>query len=218
MRLYLSSFRLGKHASRLAGLTRSSAPRVLLTMNALDWAPAPRREELYARLAGDFAMIGAEVQELDLRQYFSKPGILIDAFAQCDLVWASGGNAFTLLAAMRQSGFVGALKDLLDEDEVAYGGHSAGAIVATPTLEGIELVDSASPADALPMGYPAKAHWEGMGLVSYSTVPHFRSEHPESAAMDAVVEYFEARDMPYRALRDGEAILIDGDYETVLSI
>lgn len=193
-------------------------PRVLVTMNALDKAPASTRQELYARLVGDFATIGAEVQELDLRQYFSTPGISIDALAQCDLVWASGGNAFTLLAAIRQSGLAVALKTLLDEDKVAYGGHSAGAIVATPTLEGIDLVDSASPDDALPAGYPAGIHWEGMGLVNYSIVPHFRSEHPESAAMDAVVEYFEARQMPYRTLRDGEAILIDGKNETVLSI
>lgn len=134
------------------------------------------------------------------------------------MVWANGGNAFTLLAAMKQSGFVEALRTLLDEDTIAYGGHSAGAIVATPTLRGIELVDSAEPAGALPIGYPPTIYWDGMSLVSYSLAPHYRSAHPESAAIEVVVQYFEDHAIPYRVLRDGEAIVIDGSDEALLTL
>ena len=218
MRLYLSSFRLGKHADRLIDLARRRTPRVLATMNALDCLPPARRQALYQRLVGDFSQLGAEVRELDLRRYFADPDAITRDLAACDLVWANGGNAFTLLTAMRQSGFVGALRKLLEEDRIVYGGHSAGAIVATPTLEGIELVDSPDPAQAIPAGYVPEIHWEGMALVSYSIAPHYRSDHPESAAMEAVVQYFEDRGMPYRALRDGEAILVDGDRETLLRL
>jgi dipeptidase E len=207
VRLYLSSFRLGTHASRIVDLVGTRAPRVLATMNALDCLPDAKRQALYRRLVDDFSALGAEVRELDLRQYFSRQDALVDDLATCDLVWANGGNAFTLMAAMRQSGFVEALKKLLEQNAIAYGGHSAGAIVATPTLRGIELVDSAP-----------HIYWDGMGLVGYSVAPHFQSEHPESAAMNAVVQYFEDRRMPYRALRDGEAILVDGDTETYLAL
>lgn len=218
MRLYLSSYRLGKHAARIIELIGHGAPRVLATMNGLDNLAAPDRQALYQRMVGDFSAIGAEVRELDLRRYFSHADALADDLAECDMVWASGGNAFTLLAAMKQSGFIGALKKLLAEDRVAYGGYSAGAVVATPTLRGIELVDSADPVDAIPAGYAPGIHWEGMALVNYSIAPHFRSAHPEAAAIDSVVKYFEDRGMPYKALRDGEAILIEGDRETHLGL
>lgn len=218
MRLYLSSFRLGKHTARLIALTGTRRPRVLATMNALDRLPAPRRQELYQQLVDDFSLLGAEVRELDLRDYFSSPDALAQDLADCDLVWANGGNAFTLLTAMKQSGFVSALKTLLDDNRIVYGGHSAGAIVATPTLRGIELVDSADPADAIPPGYAPEIHWDGMALVDYSIAPHFQSDHWESAAIDGVVKYFEEHGMPYRALRDGEAIIIDGDDETHLAL
>jgi hypothetical protein len=46
MRLYLSSWRLGRHADRLVDLVGRPAPRVLVTMNALDHVPAPRRREV----------------------------------------------------------------------------------------------------------------------------------------------------------------------------
>src|SRR5687768_106589 len=143
-------------------------------MNALDCLPVSKRQALYQRLVDDFSALRADVRELDLRTYFSRPDGLSDVLANCDLVWAGGGNAFTLLAAMKQSGFIGALKDLLDDDRIAYGGHSAGAIVATPSLRGIELVDSADPAEAIPPGYARGIHWDGMGLVRYSIAPHFR--------------------------------------------
>lgn len=218
MRLYLSSFRLGTHPTRLADLIGARNPRVLAIMNALDALAPLERQSLYRRLVDDFAPLGAEVRELDLRKYFSRPEIIGAALAKCDLVWAGGGNAFTLLAAMKQSGFARALKGLLAEDRLAYGGHSAGAIVATPSLRGIDLVDSPDPVIALPSGYAREIHWDAMGLVPYSIAPHFRSAHRESDAVEAVVQYFEEHAIPYRALRDGEAILVDGDEEIVLPL
>jgi dipeptidase E len=187
-------------------------------MNALDGLSIAKRQPLYQRLVDDFSALGAGVRELDLRLYFSRPDAIAHELANCDLVWAGGGNAFTLLAAMKQSGFVGALGALLDEDRIAYGGHSAGAIVATPSLRGIELVDSADPADAMPPGYPASVHWDGMGLVTYSIVPHFKSAHWESERMNEVVKYFEDQGMPYKALRDGDVIVVDGSDEVVLAL
>ena len=49
--------------------------------------------------------------------------------------------------------------------------------------------------------------WEGLGLLEYSIAPHYRSDHPESEAIETVVAYFEQHGIPYRALRDGEAII-----------
>jgi hypothetical protein len=83
--------------------------------------------------------------------------------------------------------------------------YSAGSCILGPTLDGIHLVD---PPDLPAKGYGTEIIWEGLGFLPYSIAPHFKSDHPESAMIDGVVEYFEARGLPYLALRDGESIVI----------
>jgi dipeptidase E len=101
---------------------------------------------------------------------------------------------------MRQSGF-----DLIQDGALVYGGFSAGAVVATPTLKGIELVDDPH---EIPDGYEPEVIWEGLGLYDAAIAPHYKSDHPESAAIDRVVAYFERNNLPYKPLHDGEAIVV----------
>ena len=54
-------------------------------------------------------------------------------------VVAPNRNAFVLRRAMQLSGFDDIIVDLLDADAIVYGGFSAGAVVAAPSLEGIHL-------------------------------------------------------------------------------
>jgi len=53
--------------------------------------------------------------------------------------------------------------------------------------------------------------FDGLGLVDYSIAPHYRSDHLESATIEKVVGFFETNSMPYKALRDGQAIVFDGE-------
>ena len=48
-----------------------------------------------------------------------------------------------------------------------------------------------------------------MGLLAYAIVPHYRSRHPQSEAAELVAARYRADGVPYRALRDGQAIVID---------
>jgi dipeptidase E len=121
-------------------------------------------------------------------------------------VWVTGGNSFVLRRAMRQSGFDEIASVLVRDGVLVYGGYSAGAVVATPTLKGIDLDDDP---DELPDEYAAEVIWDGLGLYPKSIAPHYKSDHPESAIIDRVVEYFAANAMPYVTLRDGEAIVVD---------
>jgi len=52
------------------------------------------------------------------------------------------------------SGFDSAIKDLVTNETLVYGGFSAGSCVAAQTLKGIELVDDP---EQMPEGYD-KAH------------------------------------------------------------
>jgi dipeptidase E len=126
------------------------------------------------------------------------------ALAAYDMVWAVGGNAFILRRAMKQSGFDDVITGMLERDEIVYGGYSAGAVVAAPSLEGIHLMDD--PDDA-PSGYDPETVWDGLGLIDHAIVPHYRSPHPETAAADRAVRHLMGRGLRYRALRDGEAIV-----------
>jgi dipeptidase E len=51
--------------------------------------------------------------------------------------------------------------------------------------------------------------FEGLGLLPYLILPHYRSDHPESALIEQEVEYCTREEIPFRTLRDGEVIIED---------
>ena len=108
---------------------------------------------------------------------------------------------------MSASGLDQILPRILGESDLVYGGFSAGACVASYTLKWIHLADEPEKVAA---GYSSTVIWEGLGLIDFYIVPHFRSSHPESELMENVVEYLKQNNMNYRTLSDGEAVIIDG--------
>lgn len=212
MRLYLSSYGLGNQPHALVDLLGANK-RAAIISNAGDYHTETEIAERIDSDVAAFAAIGIEAQELDLKQYFGKQAELAAALGQYGLVWLRGGNSFVLQRAIDASGFTEVIKTLLAKDEIVYGGYSAGAVVASPNLRGIDIVDDPN---MVPEGYSAAVPWQGMHLIDYSIAPHYRSNHPESEAIERTVEYFEHQNMPYRALRDGQVIVIKGSDETVL--
>lgn len=206
MRLYLSSYRIGDRAGSLLALL-GSGKRAAIIENALDGFSAQARD-IYRREAYDpvheLASLGIAGTPLDLRDHFGDPEGLRARLEGYDMVWVTGGNAFVLRRAMKQSGFDDVIVDMLDSDEIVYGGFSAGAVVAAPSLEGIHLMDDP---DETPAGYDGEVVWDGLGLIDHAIVPHYRSPHPESAAADRAARHLCNRGLRYRALRDGEAIV-----------
>jgi dipeptidase E len=231
MRLYLSSYRIGDRAGSLLALLSGGQEklqtfpprtgsgdrprdhsdrdgrRAAIIENALDGiSPAARelyRTEVYDPVM-ELASLGIAGTPLDLRDYFGRPEALAQALAAYDLVWVTGGNAFILRRAMKQSGFDDVIIDMLERDAIVYGGFSAGAVVAGPCLEGIHLMDDP---DETPAGYDIEPVWDGLGLIDHTIVPHYRSPHTESAAADRAVRHLMGRGLRYRALRDGEVII-----------
>lgn len=213
MRLYLSSFRNGNSPEELLKLL-GKGRRTALINNAQDFLSSPdrssRRDEEIDRLKS----IGLDPVEIDLRLYFDNSKGLKEKLADFDLVWVRGGNAFVLRRAFKQSGADEVIAELLTEDRVVYGGYSAGIDMLTPSLHGAELVDEP---DIVPSGYHPDIIWECLGLVPYAIAPHYKSDHPESAAIDKSVEYLINNHIPFIALRDGEAIVINGKNQEVVS-
>lgn len=212
MRLYLSSYGFGNHPEKLLNLL-GSGRRAAVICNAVDWHTLSERNDRVEQEIAWSKDLGIAAEELDLRDYFSDHAGLEDALKQYDLVWLRGGNTFILQRAITASGFDNAIKKLLATDSIVYGGYSAGACVATPTLQGLDIVDDPT---IVPDGYSVPAPTQGMGLVDYSIAPHYKSDHPESADVDRTVDYFLHKNMPYKTLRDGEVLIVNDEREELV--
>jgi len=203
--MYLSSFRMGDHPERLIAMLGAPARAAVIT-NACDVYPPDDRRQGVERELGALAQLGLEAEELDLRHYFGRKDRLAADIARFQLVWVRGGNTFMLRHALAESGADATLADLLARDALAYGGYSAGVCVLAPSLRGLELVDEP---DAVARTYRAPPSWDGLGLIEYAVVPHFRSPgHPETEASERLAEHYRATGVPHRTLRDGQAIVI----------
>lgn len=214
MKLHLSSSRISDHAEQLLELLRGGTRAALIPNAADDHPSASERAASIRRDMEELRSLGVSPVELDLRHYFGRADELAIVLEGIDLVFVRGGNTFVLRRAFEQSGADAILKDLIEQDALVYGGYSAGVCILAPSLEGIHLVDDPA---VVPQGYSAPVNRNGLGILPYQVVPHYRSGHPESSAMDRVVEYYIGVHWPFIALRDGETIVIDGDRQTVLS-
>lgn len=213
MRLYLSSFRIGNRPDELLKLL-AGRWRTALILNADDYKDAENRAASLQREMDELSGIGLEPVEVDLRRYFGKSSELRDVLSHFDLVYVRGGNVFILRRALRQSGADEIIRELLANDAIVYAGYSAGPCVLGPTLRGIE--ESVDDPAVIPDGYEPTVVWEGLGLLPYALAPHYQSDHPETAAVDKLVAYYIAHHIPFIALRDGEALVVDGDQQMVV--
>ena len=211
MRLYLSSFDIGEWPNELLALTRGVA-RVAVIVDGLDNFAKERAKWLKAQSDKLIAM-GYAVTELDLRDFFGRSGELETFLKEIGLVWINGGNTFILRRAMRQSGFDELIKAALHRDDIVYAGFSAAAVIAAPSLRGLEFVDN--PNDA-PPGYDQETIWDGLGLLPFAIAVHFKSDHAESMSVDREIAFYEKNSIPFRTLRDGEALVVDGATQRVV--
>lgn len=208
--MYLSSYRIGNDPSVLRRADHDGRAGIIL--NALD-IYAETRERDIGREIADLESLGYQVEEVDLRAYFADRDALAERLSSLDLLWVVGGNTFGLARAMVQSGFREALLPAM-ANGLIYSGYSAGTCVVTPDLEGIHLMDDP---DCVPDGYDPDTPATTLGLVPFRIVPHWRSDHPETALADDAVAYLKHHGLPYRTLRDGEAMIVrdDGTIEVV---
>ena len=201
MQLYLSSYRLGNHAEKLGQMVVGNK-RIGVIRNALDFSndtellDVGRKREFKALKA-----IGLSPQAIDLRDHFHAKEHLLNTINDLDALWVVGGNTFILRKAMHQSGLDEILKAKAQDSNFVYAGYSAGICVMTPTLRGIDLVDDK---DSTPQGYISEVIWEGLGFLSFSIAPHYKSNHREPPLIDKTIEYFIKEKLPFIALQDGE--------------
>lgn len=207
MKLFLSSEGVPR-AEVLRGMLRltTGKPRVALITNAQDPYPEVLAEARSLALGIEFGVLGYDSVHVDLRKYEGKTEELMQVLRECELVWCAGGNSFWLRYVMKTSGFDAIITPLLDEG-VVYGGWSAGAVVAGPSMHPIELMDE-----------PEKAPeviYEGLGLVDTFIWPHWDREkytHLQADATEAMAKCTHKT----MTLKDGEVLVVEDGVQKVI--
>lgn len=214
MRLFLSSQDLGRYphiARELAGPNNKAA----YVKNAQDHLPPEVRNFSTPDKKAMFEAAGFEFEEIDLRDYFSNQEDLRSKLSGFGSFWAAGGNAFILRRAFEQSGLSKLLPEMLKNDEILYGGWSAGAMVMAPDLKGVDW-DAGDRPKIVPAGYDAGVIWEGLAQVPFYIVPHIGNkkfgDRPQGMA-----SYYESKNLSHYDLSDGQVLIVNGDHVELLS-
>ncbi len=205
MKLYLSSYKLGNKKDFFKKWLQEHDKKIVFISNARDWLPdSLEKEKKIKENIIDLQELGFEVIRFDLRNYFHNETKLREDLKPYKAFYVIGGNVYTLRLAMKYSGFDNYLKELVHKDEYLYAGYSAGICVLSPTLAGLNLVDKPiNPYNDEPVLY------DGLEILDFIPVPHYKSEHPESAIIDKVVELFNKKKINYKTMRDGDVIIFE---------
>ena len=205
MKLFLASTGLSNQlAPHFFGLVGKESGTVQLAHvpNAAD--PYQEKPWLY-ETREQIAAYGITVTDLDLR-LFADPAGLCKALAAYDVVWIAGGNTFYLRYLMKRSGFDQVIRELV-EDGLVYAGGSAGAIVAGPTLHGVELADD--PAES------PELIWDGLDFVDFVPVPHWEGEDFAETTKQ-MKKLLDTQGFTTVPIRDSQAIIIsDNTYQVI---
>lgn len=214
--MYLSSFRLGDHPEHLVRLV-GARRRVAVIANAIDedlGLGVDHRSQAVQAEVDALAGLGLVADELDLRHYFDDAGGLEAALGPYDALWVRGGNTFMLRHALRRSGGDDLVVDRVRRDAIVYAGYSAGPCVLAPSLRGLEDCDDP---EAVVRTYDAPVVWSGLGLLEHAIVPHIDSPgHPETDLVAVVARHYREQGVPHTTLRDGQALVVDGDVTTLV--
>jgi len=208
MRLYLSSFRTGNETTKLVEMAKLTNQKVAFISNAMDYfTDLERREIIESHDKEDLEKLGFEVEHIDLKDYFMKEAKLRNIISHYDIIWCSGGNTFTLMQAMKLSGLDKVIKERHETNtSTIYGGFSAGASIIATSLKGIHIMDEP---EEKPYGDQYEIPWNGLGLIDYMIVPHYKSERFKDLAADKVVDYLINEKMLFKVLEDGEVIIVE---------
>jgi dipeptidase E len=207
VKLYLSSYKIGNETERLKSFFGENK-RIGYIANALDATTNDSiwKENFINEDISQLKEIGLQPEVLDLRSYFRKKNDLQEKLTMLAGVWVSGGNTFVLRQAYKISGFDQLLlEELSKRTDFVYGGYSAAGCVLSPSLKCYQIVDN-------PSAFPYKENkvilWDGLDLIDFAFMPHFDSDHGESADIDKEIQLCKENNIPFKALRDGEVFIL----------
>lgn len=205
MNLYLSSFRIGNEFNYLKNWIRENNNKILLIPNARDVREKTQEEKDFLNYdIESLEKLGFDVTILDLKEFFNKESELEKYITDNNFhtFYTIGGNVFSLRMAMKLSGFDKFIEKIKDKNNFLYAGYSAGVCVLSPTLDGYDIVEK----EKNPYNGQTIPR-EGLKIIEYCIVPHYKSNHRSSSLINEVIKYYNSKRIQYRVLKDGEVII-----------
>jgi dipeptidase E len=208
MKLFLSSLAISdQQSAELAKLVGKEPKGIKLALieNAADTYPEGKRawvdQNRAAIQSHDF-----DVEIIDIRNYKNKLPELKQKLASKDVIWFGGGNTYYLRWLLKDGGLDEVLAELVEQG-IVYGGGSAGAIVAGPTLKHFETADD--PKDA------PEVIFNGLRLTDAVVVPHMDNAK-FTAIIHGINDKLRADGFETVPLGDAQALVIDGDAQKIV--
>lgn len=204
MLLYLSSNKFGQDTEFLQEWIKKHNNKLLLIINALDAKDEAKIKNVIQEDLALLEEIGFEVKIIDLKYYFNKAEELKKDFSNYNTYCVVGGNVFILRQAMKLSGLDEFLKSLSSNDNYLYISYSAGSCVLANGLRILDMVDE-------PIAFYDSNNviYEGLGLIGFIFIPHYKSNYHKVHLIDEIVHVCEKENIKFKAVKDGEVIIID---------
>jgi len=200
MKLFLSSEGIPeKLQNDFLKLVGKSANTIKFTyiQNAAD--PYPKKKRGFVKVVrNELKNAGLKLEDTDLRK-FNDADQLYQHLKKFDVIWCGGGNTWYLRYLIRKSGFETAIKRLIKNGKI-YCGDSAGAIIATPTLKYVDLVDD--PDDA------PEVIEKGLKFVDFTIVPHWGYDK-YTKELTKMRDSLKKDGFEVKTITDNQAIVID---------
>lgn len=152
-------------------------------------------------------VLGHEIVDVTARH--TTPSDFASTLDGVDAVYVAGGSTFALLESLRVTGNDEVLVRRV-RDGLPYIGCSAGSIIVGPDITPASLMDD--PADG-----PSLTEFAGLGLIDRTVIPHadgMLPPYPPSLISETVAKYGSTHRL--LLLRDDQALLIEGDRETMV--
>lgn len=167
MKLFLSSYRISDPAQFAVFVGKKlNDIKLGLVFNSKDYKSKEERREKLEEHFVYYRNLGIQIEEVNLL-HFKNLTELRNKFEEFDVLWFNGGNTYSLRWAITESGAEKVLREVL-KNGIVYGGDSAGAILAGPTLKYYDAADDIS---VVP-----KVLYDGLGLTDVAVLPHWGSE------------------------------------------
>ncbi|XP_065363243.1 probable alpha-aspartyl dipeptidase [Calliphora vicina] len=134
----------------------------------------------------------------------------VEAVSSAQAIFVGGGNSFVLLKTLYELNLVDAIREQTLKKGIPYMGSSAGTNVATRSI---------NTTNDMPVAHPPT--FEALNLVPFNINPHYletdpNTEHKGETRDQRLEEFLLYHKRPVLGLREGTAVLVEGDKATLI--
>lgn len=200
MKLFLSSLSIPSKNEYIKLFDNTLTPKVAVITNAWGTYDTERSQPYINAILALLQDMNIVAERIDLLDYVDSKEALDSLLNDFDGIWMTGGNSYYLNWCIHQSGFDKIIRKHCERGLV-YGGESAGAIIAGPTLDHFQSMDN--PDDAPQMIL------DGLRLTDIVIIPHADNLKYGEVLTD-IKASLDRDGFETLVLTDGEAVIING--------